>query len=57
MPAVPLESLSLLIGIDRFMSECRALTNLVGNGVATVAISRWEKELSKETLNENLRHG
>jgi aerobic C4-dicarboxylate transport protein len=57
MPAVPLESLALLIGIDRFMSECRALTNLVGNGVATVAISRWEKELSKETLNENLRHG
>ena len=57
MPAVPIESLALLIGIDRFMSECRALTNLVGNGVATVAISRWERELSKETLNENLRRG
>jgi aerobic C4-dicarboxylate transport protein len=57
MPAVPIESLALLIGIDRFMSECRALTNLVGNGVATVAISRWEREVSKETLNENLRRG
>jgi len=51
---IPLESLALLVGIDRFMSECRALTNLVGNGVATVAISRWEKELTAETLNENL---
>jgi aerobic C4-dicarboxylate transport protein len=55
VPAIPIESLALLIGIDRFMSECRALTNLVGNGVATVAISRWEGELSKETLRENLR--
>jgi aerobic C4-dicarboxylate transport protein len=36
------------------MSECRALTNLVGNGVATVIVSRWEKELSKEELNKNL---
>jgi aerobic C4-dicarboxylate transport protein len=37
------------------MSECRALTNMIGNGVATVVISRWEKEVSKETLNANLR--
>lgn len=51
---IPMESLALLVGIDRFMSECRALTNLVGNGVATVAISRWEKELTAEELNENL---
>jgi len=55
MPAIPIESLALLVGIDRFMSECRALTNLIGNGVATVAISRWENEVSKETLNENMR--
>ncbi|PWT79259.1 MAG: dicarboxylate/amino acid:cation symporter [Acidobacteria bacterium] len=54
VPAVPVESLAILVGIDRFMSECRALTNLVGNGVATVIISRWENELSKETLNANL---
>jgi aerobic C4-dicarboxylate transport protein len=55
VPSVPIESLALLVGIDRFMSECRALTNLVGNGVATVAISRWEKEVTPETLNANLR--
>jgi aerobic C4-dicarboxylate transport protein len=54
VPSVPLESLAILVGIDRFMSECRALTNIVGNGVATVIISRWENELSKETLNANL---
>src|SRR5437879_1452556 len=54
VPSVPIGSLALLDGIDRFMSECRALTNLVGNGVATVVVSRWEKELSKEDLNRNL---
>jgi aerobic C4-dicarboxylate transport protein len=54
VPSVPVESLAILVGIDRFMSECRALTNLVGNGVATVVVSRWEKELSKEELNTNL---
>jgi aerobic C4-dicarboxylate transport protein len=48
--------LALIVGIDRFMSECRALTNFVGNGVATVVISRWEKEISKEQLRANLRH-
>ncbi|MBI4662105.1 MAG: dicarboxylate/amino acid:cation symporter [Verrucomicrobia bacterium] len=55
VPSVPIESLALLVGIDRFMSECRAITNLIGNGVATVVISRWEKEVTKETLNANLR--
>ena len=54
-PSVPIESLALLVGIDRFMSGCRALTNLIGNGVATVVISRWEKEVTAETLNQNLR--
>jgi aerobic C4-dicarboxylate transport protein len=54
VPSVPLQSLALLVGIDRFMSECRALTNLVGNGVATIVISRWEQEITKETLNANL---
>jgi aerobic C4-dicarboxylate transport protein len=55
VPSVPIESLAILVGIDRFMSECRALVNLVGNGIATVVISRWEKELAKEELNANLR--
>ncbi|HEY3898462.1 MAG TPA: dicarboxylate/amino acid:cation symporter [Chthoniobacter sp.] len=54
VPGIPLESLAYIIGIDRFMSECRALTNLVGNGVATVVISRWEKELTPEQLRANL---
>lgn len=50
-PGIPVESIAYLLGIDRFMSECRALTNLVGNGVATVAISRWEGEVSAADLN------
>ncbi|MBV9488466.1 MAG: dicarboxylate/amino acid:cation symporter [Verrucomicrobia bacterium] len=56
VPSVPIQSLALLVGIDRFMSECRALTNLIGNGVATVVISRWEKEVSADELRANLRH-
>jgi aerobic C4-dicarboxylate transport protein len=55
VPSVPIESLALLIGIDRFMSECRALTNLVGNGVATVAISRWEGEVSGQQVDVAMR--
>ncbi len=55
VPGIPIEALALLVGIDRFMSECRAITNFIGNGVATVVISRLENELSVETLNENLR--
>jgi aerobic C4-dicarboxylate transport protein len=54
VPSVPIESLALLVGIDRFMSECRAVTNLIGNGVATVVISRWEKEVTRETLRAHL---
>src|SRR6202047_4724087 len=55
VPSVPIESLAILVGIDRFMSECRALVNLIGNGVATIVVSRWEKELDKDVLNSNLR--
>ncbi len=55
VPGIPIESLALLVGIDRFMSECRAITNLIGNGVATVVISRWEGEVTPEILNANLR--
>ena len=54
VPGIPLESLAILVGIDRFMSECRALTKYIGNGVATIAISRWEGEVSSETLQKNL---
>lgn len=55
VPGIPIASLGLLLGIDRFMSECRALTNFIGNGVATVAISRWENEVSPEKLKHALR--
>ena len=56
IPDIPIQSLALIIGIDKFMSECRALTNLVGNGVATVVISRWEKELDADKLHETMAH-
>jgi aerobic C4-dicarboxylate transport protein len=54
-PAIPMESLALLVGIDRFMSECRALTNLVGNGIATVVVSRWEHEVSGPEVRAALK--
>ena len=57
VPGIPIESLALLVGIDRFMSECRAITNLIGNGVATVVISRWEGEVTPKALRDNLRAG
>ena len=53
-PAIPIQSLAILLGIDKFMSECRALTNIIGNGVATLVVSRWENELDAETLRRNL---
>ncbi len=52
---IPLAGLALLIGIDRFMSECRALTNFVGNAVATIVVARWEGELDQEQLATVLR--
>ncbi|MDQ6940574.1 MAG: C4-dicarboxylate transporter DctA, partial [Verrucomicrobiota bacterium] len=55
VPSVPIESVALLVGIDRFMSECRAITNLIGNGVATIVISRWEGEVTPAQLREKMR--
>ena len=54
VPSIPIQALGVLIGIDRFMSECRAITNLIGNGVATLVISRSEKEVSAEALQQAL---
>jgi len=56
VPDIPIQSLAILVGIDKFMSECRALTNLIGNGVATVVISRSEGELDVEKLHETMAH-
>ncbi|MNT15640.1 C4-dicarboxylate transport protein [compost metagenome] len=46
--------MALILGVDRFMSECRALTNLVGNATATVVVARWEGELDQEQLHAAL---
>ena len=54
VPTIPLAGMVLILGIDRFMSECRALTNIVGNGVATVVVSAWEKELDRSKLKAAL---
>jgi aerobic C4-dicarboxylate transport protein len=51
---VPVEGLALILGIDRFMSGGRALTNLVGNGVATVVVSKWCKQIDEKKLREHL---
>lgn len=55
VPSVPVEGMALILGIDRFMSECRALTNLVGNACATIVVARWEKSLDEERLHEVLK--
>jgi len=54
VPTIPVAGMALILGIDRFMSECRALTNFVGNGVATIVVSHWEKELDHERLKSEL---
>jgi aerobic C4-dicarboxylate transport protein len=56
VPDIPIAALAVLVGVDRFMSECRALTNLVGNGVATLVVARWEGALDRERLRQVL-HG
>jgi len=56
VPSIPIQSLALLLGIDKFMSECRALTNVVGNGIATIVVSRWEGELDMRKMREIMAH-
>ncbi|HJT08459.1 MAG TPA: dicarboxylate/amino acid:cation symporter [Stellaceae bacterium] len=56
IPDIPIQALAILVGIDKFMSECRALTNLIGNGVATVVMSLWEGELDRDKLHTALAH-
>lgn len=50
VPEIPLAGMTLILGIDKFMSECRALTNVIGNSVATVVVANWEKQLDREKL-------
>jgi aerobic C4-dicarboxylate transport protein len=57
VPSVPVAGLALILGIDRFMSEGRALTNIIGNGVATIVIARWERALDRPRLGTELAAG
>ena len=50
VPGVPVAGMALILGVDRFMSECRALTNFIGNAVATIVVARWEKGLDRDAL-------
>jgi aerobic C4-dicarboxylate transport protein len=55
MPSVPVAGMALILGIDRFMSECRAITNFIGNAVATIVVARWEGALDKDALDLALK--
>jgi aerobic C4-dicarboxylate transport protein len=55
VPSIPVAGMALILGVDRFMSECRALTNFVGNAVATIVIARWEKGVDPATLRAAFR--
>ena len=57
VPGLPIAALALLVGVDRFMSECRALTNIIGNGVGALVIARWEGDLDRARLKSELDRG
>ena len=54
VPSVPVAGMALILGIDRFMSECRSLTNFIGNAVATIVVARWDKALDRDQLRRAL---
>ncbi len=54
VPGVPVAGMALILGVDRFMSECRSLTNFIGNAVATIVVARWEGQLDRERLKRAL---
>ena len=57
VPDIPVAALAVLVGVDRFMSQCRALVNLIGNGVATLVVAAWEKQLDRARLTVELKRG
>ena len=57
VPDVPIAGMALILGVDRFMSECRSLTNFIGNAVATIVVARWERRLDQEQLRLALSGG
>jgi len=54
IPTIPVAGMALILGIDRFLSMCRAVVNMTGNAVATLVVARWENELDRDTLQRNL---
>ncbi|HKV63324.1 MAG TPA: dicarboxylate/amino acid:cation symporter [Candidatus Acidoferrum sp.] len=54
IPTIPVAGMALILGIDRFMSMCRATVNVIGNGVATIVVARWENEIDSGTLKQNM---
>jgi aerobic C4-dicarboxylate transport protein len=54
IPTIPVAGMALILGIDRFLSMCRAVVNMTGNAVATLVIARWENELARDSLQRNL---
>jgi aerobic C4-dicarboxylate transport protein len=54
VPTIPVAGMAIILGIDRFMSMFRAVVNMIGNGVATIVVARWENEIDRETLQRNL---
>ena len=56
VPTIPVAGMTLILGIDKFMSECRALTNIIGNGVASIVVSKWEGELDQARLTAELKN-
>ena len=54
VPTIPVAGMALILGIDRFLSMARAVVNMIGNGVATLVLARWEGELESQTLVRNL---
>ena len=54
VPTVPIAGIAIILGVDRFMSECRAVTNFIGNAVATIVVSRWQGALDREQLRRAL---
>jgi aerobic C4-dicarboxylate transport protein len=55
IPTIPVAGMALILGIDRFLSMCRAVVNMIGNAVATLVVARWEKELDQDALQHHLR--
>ena len=50
VPTIPVAGMALILGVDRFMSECRSLTNFIGNAVATIVVARWEQAVEPKQL-------